>query len=168
MFPDMPDFDEKDKANLVDHFFAEINPLFALLHESVFREQLRLFLQLNSQPLPKTNRAALFLTILALVYALSIRFTEFMKVKGPNMENLTTEDRLFKYAFRMLLIFSVEWESFEIVQGWQLATLCLRISHKQSSFSNTLSQAINMVKLMGLGRFVAKSSDHHTYEILKA
>lgn len=167
-FPEMPDFSEKRKEGLVNYFFREINPLYAILHESVFREQLHVFLSLQSEPLQQGNRTALFLAMLALVYTLSIRFEEFLKATGPLMDSLQIEESLFKYAFRVALIFSLEWESYEIIQCWLLATLYLRISHKQCSFSNTLSQGLNMVRLMGLGRRDVRLDKPQTYENLKA
>lgn len=167
-FPDMHNFSDKYKEELVNYFFREINPLYAILHESVFREQLNVFLLLESEPLQQGNRTALFLAMLALVYTLSIRFQEFLKPNGPLMDNLQVEDCLFKYAFRVTLIFSLEWESFEIIQCWLLATLYLRVSHKQCSFSNTLIQGLNMVRLMGLGRKDVPIGKPQTYESLKA
>lgn len=167
-FPAMPGYSEAEKAELVDFFFAEINPLFALLHESVFREQLNVFFQLQTEPIKHGNRTALFSAMLTLVYALGIRFKEFLKLNGPKMKNLDVEDCLFKYAFRVTLIFLLEWESFELIQCLLLASLYLRITHKQCSFLITLSQALNMGRLMGLGLFLIKQKGPKTYEALKA
>lgn len=166
-FPTMLGYTDKDKTYLVEFFFTEINPLFAILHESVFREQLRMFSLLQADVLQQGNRTALFLAMLLLVFALSIRFSEFLKPKGPNMHNLHVEECLFKYALRVIQIFLLEWESFELIQCWLLTTLYLRLTHKQSSCGNALNQALNMARLMGLGLHVFRNGPN-PYEVLKA
>lgn len=166
--PMMNGFSDLDKAKLVDFFFDEINPLFAILHESVFREQLQLFLSLQTDPLQQGNRTALFLAQLLLVYALSIRFGEFVKPSGPDMGNLNIEEQLFKYAHKVTLIFTLEYESFELIQCWLLVTLYLRITHKQCSSGNTLTQGISMARLMGLGLNLLGKNGAKTYEGFKA
>lgn len=166
--PKMNGFSDLDKARLVDFFFVEINPLFAILHESVFREQLELFLSLQTDPLQQGNRTALFLAMLLLVYTLSIRFSEFLKPSGPDMGHLDVEESLFKYAHRVTQIFTLEWESFELIQCWLLVTLYLRITHKQSSSGNTLTQGISMARLMGIGLSLLGKNGAKTYEGLKS
>ncbi|WPK27515.1 hypothetical protein PUMCH_004906 [Australozyma saopauloensis] len=165
-YPEMPGFEATHKLDLINYFFREINPLFAVLHEPVFREQLSLFTRLEKEPLEQGNRTALFLAMLLLVYALGIRFTEFVKPNGPDMANLNVETTLFKYAHLVLLIFSLEWESIELVQCWLLAALYLRITHKQCSSNNTLCQAVSMARLMGIGRKL-RFRGPDTYEVTK-
>lgn len=166
--PIMTGYSDLEKAKLVDFYFQEINPLFAILHESVFREQLQVFLSLQTDPLQQGNRTALFLAKLLLVYALSIRFIEFLKPSGPDMGKLDVEESLFKYAHRVTLIFTLEWESFELIQCWLLVTLYLRITHKQNSFGNTLVQGISMARLMGIGLNLLSKNGAKIYEGFKA
>ena len=63
---------------------------------------------------------------------------------------LQLEEKLFKYGYKVISILSFEWESFELIQGWLLITLYLRVTHRQTSCSHALGQAMDMVKSMGL------------------
>lgn len=157
------------KDHYVDYFFTEVNPLYAILHEAVFREQIDAFKKLaETEPVNQTNSTALFLAMLCLVYALSIRFTEFLKPTGPSMEMLHLEESLFKYSHRVVLIFSFEWESFELIQCWLLVTLYLRISHRQTSANFAMGHAVNMCRSMGLGKTNQVIAEVTPYENLKA
>lgn len=166
--PDMAEMPDNGKHKYVDFFFREINPLFAILHETVFREQLRALEKLADSDVHNTDVTALFSSIVCLVCALSIRFTEFMKPEGPSLAMLKLEERLFKYSHRVVLIFSFEWESFELIQCWLLITLYLRISHRQTSANFALGHAITMTRSMGLGRTTQVTADVKPYEMLKA
>ncbi|CAI5759859.1 unnamed protein product [Candida verbasci] len=172
---DLPNKPENDLTleevnQLIDYFFKEINPLFAIIHDTVFREQFEAYLKLKKleqeekekekekekevdaqQHDSKTNQTKLFSAILYLILALSIRFHEFQKPKGPNIDRLKLEENLFKYGYKVVSILSFEWESFELIQSWLLISLYLRISHRQTSCSHALNQAIIMTKSMGLG-----------------
>ncbi|KAI5956246.1 STB4 [Candida jiufengensis] len=156
--PLLPTIDIKfDEKYLINYFFKEINPLFAILHETVFKEQYEAYDKLRKEELfkkdhdTKTNQTKLFSAILFLVYVLAIRFSEFQKPKGPNIEMLQLEEKLFKYAYKVISILSFEWESFELIQSWLLISLYLRVAHRQTSCSHALGQAVIMTKSMGLG-----------------
>ncbi|KAG7664368.1 STB4 [[Candida] subhashii] len=165
-----------DSKFYIDYYLTEINPLFAIIHETVFREQYEAYNKLVKEQLDeddqqtKTNQTRLFSAILCLIYALSIRFSEVSKPKGPKMELLELEEKFFKYGYKVISILSFEWESFELIQSWLLIGLYLRITHRQTSCSHALSQAIAMVKSMGLGfedenpKFLVSTA----YERLKA
>ena len=167
--PPLDDLPNGFRCHLVNFFFSEINPLYAILHEAVFREQIDAFKKLkDTNPANQSNQAALFLAMLCLVYALGIRFTEFMKADGPSMEMLHFEEKLFKYSHKVVLVFSFEWESFELIQCWLLVTLYLRISHRQTSANFAMGHAVTMCRSMGLGRTTQVIAEVTPYEILKA
>lgn len=171
--PEMPDLTkdllEDTQKYYIDFFFEEINPLFAIIHESVFREQLVYFQDmLAAQDVPNGNSTALFSAMLCLVFVLSIRFTEFRKPNGPSMQQLHLEERLFQYSHKVLLILSFEWESFELIQCWLLVTLYLRTAYRQTSSNFAMGHAVTMFRSMGLGRTSTVMADVTTYENLKA
>lgn len=165
--PDIKLLNEATKTHYVDFFFREINPLYAILHETVFREQIVAFNKQTNSGAP-TNVTALFQAMLCLVYALSNRFVQFMATDGPNMEMLRLEEKLFKYSHKVLQIFSFEWESFELIQCWLLATLYLRITHRQTAANSAFGHAISMCRSMGLFRDRKVTADVSTYDLLKA
>lgn len=167
--PQVDGFSEELKTHLVDFFFSEINPLYAILHETVFREQIDAFNKLkDTEPSNQSNQAALFLAMLGLVYALSIRFTEFMKPGGPSMPMLHLEEKLFKHSHKVVLVFSFEWESFELIQCWLLVTMYLRICHRQTSANFAMGHAVTMCRSMGLGATTQVVAEATPYELLKA
>lgn len=170
--PPMPQMDgisEDLKGHLVDYYFSEINPLYVILHEAVFREQIDAFNKLNdTESANQSNQAALFLAMLCLVYALSIRFNEFMKPDGPSMSMLHLEEKLFKYSHKVVLVFSFEWESFELIQCWLLVTMYLRICHRQTSANFAMGHAVTMCRSMGLGTTTQVLREVTQYEVLKA
>lgn len=167
--PAMEELSQDDKNRYVEFFFKEINPLYVILHEAVFKEQIDAFRKLAAtESVDQTNSTALFLAMLCLVYALSIRFTEFMKPDGPSMDMLHLEERLFKYSHKVVLLFSFEWESFELIQCWLLVTLYLRICHRQTSANFAMGHAVNMCRSMGLGKTTEVVAEVTHYEKLKA
>lgn len=149
------------KAHYVDYFFREINPLYGVVHETDFREQLA-----ASDGDTKSNFAVLFNAMLALVYALSIRFTEFSAATGPDMAMLRLEEDLFQYAHSVVQGILFEWELFELIQCWLLVTLYLRVALRQTSTYNALGRAVHMCRAMDLGRPV--EAGMAPYERLKA
>ncbi|KAI5968994.1 hypothetical protein CANMA_001991 [Candida margitis] len=161
--PPLPQLDiELDERYLIDFFFKEVNPLFAIIHETVFREQYEAYDKLMKEEAvttasgenkhdSKTNQTKLYSAILYLILALAIRFSEFQKPKSPDLEMLKLEEKLFKYGYKIVSILSFEWESFELIQSWLLIALYLRVAHRQTSSSHALGQAITMTKSMGLG-----------------
>ncbi|WEJ94934.1 fungal zinc cluster transcription factor [Yamadazyma tenuis] len=151
-----------------DYFFREINQLYALVHEPVFIQQLATYLEMadNSE---RTSQARLFEAMWYLMVALSIRFTEFEKKRDLSLEALEMEEKMFRYAYRVVSILSFQWESFELIQCWLLITLYLRITHRQTSCFYSLGYAVTMAKAMGISR---DSSRHRLlgtpYEEIKA
>lgn len=175
--PDLPDFQLPSKSEVYfEFFFREINSVFAILHENLFRDQARDYEELfrnqihldASERDAKTNQTRLFLAILYLVYALAIRFQEFQKEDGPSIETLQLEEQLFKYSYKVISILSFEWESFELIQSWLLITLYLRISHRQTSSYMALGRATTMTRSMGLGKNNPKLLTARPYIRLKA
>lgn len=166
--PKMPLLLELSGENkfLVDYYFREINPLFAVLHETVFREQLQGYHSALGRL--ETNTLALFSAMLCLVYCTAIRFTEFAKPQGPSMARLRLEERLFKYSHRVVQIFSFEWELFELIQCWVLITLYLRVAHRQTLTQYALANAVSMCHSMGLGVGNHGTGMATPYEFLKA
>lgn len=165
--PDVSEVSPEKRSYYVNFYFREINPLYVILHETVFCEQIEAFKNMPDDPLA-SNSTALLQALLYLVYALSIRFTEFMKPDGPSMPMLHLEERLFKYSHKVILIFSFEWESFELIQSWLLITLYLRITHRQTSANAAMGHAVNMSRAMGLGKTNQVTSSVTAYEVLKA
>lgn len=169
--PSLPEVNlDHDISFYVDYFFKEINPLFAIVHEPVFRLQVESYLALtNNNEIDDTNETKLFEAMLYLIVVIVIRFTEFQKKKDLKMENLDIEEILFKHCHRIVKILSFEWESFELIQCWLLMTLYLRVTHRQTSFFQSMGYAISMTKSMGLSR---RSVSHRipgtAYEGLKA
>lgn len=174
--PEVPQVGALDTAFYVDYFFREINPLYAILHESVFMEQVEVYNQQMGEEMrmsttskdSKVHQTRLFSALLFLVYALSIRFSEFAKPLGPSFELLGMEEVFFKYAHKVVLVLSFEWESFELTQAWLLIALYLRVVHRQTSSYHALGQAIFMAKSMGLGQTVPPLTTLTNYERLKA
>ncbi|KAG5417735.1 STB4 [Candida metapsilosis] len=159
--PSLPELEVTlDERYLIDFFFKEVNPLFAIVHETVFREQYEAYDKLMKEEKAmtgehkhdsKSNQTKLYSAILYLIFALAIRFSEFQKPKSPDLEMLKLEEKLFKYGYKIVSILSFEWESFELIQSWLLIALYLRVAHRQTSSSHALGQAITMTKSMGLG-----------------
>lgn len=165
--PRMDDICLQRQSEFLDFFFREINPIYAILHESVFREQYEAFQKLQSDE-PASNNTALFRAMIFLVFAMSIRFREFMKPNGPSMQMLQLEESLFKYSYETVQLFSQEWESFELIQCWLLTTLYLRITQRQTSCFFALGNAVNMCRGMGLGKYESIIPDIKPYTKLKA
>ncbi|CAG8062478.1 unnamed protein product [Penicillium nalgiovense] len=175
--PSVPDFELSSTDFHIDFYFQGINSLFAILHEAVFREQVLSYNNSISEErrsftVPtsdaRVHETRLFQAQLYLVYALSIRFSEFHKKNSNCVEMLNLEEKLFKYAHKVIQILSFEWESFELIQGWLLITLYLRITHRLSSSFMALGNAISMTRAMGLGHRDPIIRNTTSYEHLKA
>lgn len=170
--PDAPEIQlPREKEFYIDYFFKEINPVFGILHELAFREQVIVYDKIiseendrlrnlrtsggNSSKIrresrTRTNQTKLFTALLNLIFTLSIRFTEFAKKEGPVIKTLKLEETLMKYSYKVVSVLSFEWESFELIQCWLLMALYLRVSHRQTSSFNALGTAITMTRSMGL------------------
>lgn len=142
--PEMPAIQLPEPIEFyIDYFFREINPMFAIIHDSVFTEQFNDYQKLNSN-------SKLFEAMLYLIVCLSIRFTEMQKSNLSNLNSLITEEIIFKHCYTIVSSLSFQWISFELVQSWLLITLYLRICHRQSSTYAALGQAVTMAKSLGL------------------
>lgn len=178
--PSLPDIKlPQDNSFYIDYFFREINPLFAVLHETVFREQVEAYNKIFDDDAVHTKQSALerdakrhqtklFLAMLCLIYLLSIRFTEFQKPGGPSVEALHIEEKLFKYSHKVISILAFEWESIEIIQSLLLISLYLRITHRQTSSYMAMGHAITMTRSMGLAVDCKPMANMTDYERLKA
>lgn len=139
----------------IDYFFTDINPLFAIIHEPVFRQQLQTYNQtINSigKDPDSPQQVKLFEAMFYLIVVLAIRFSEFEKKKDFCLDTLVSEEILFKFCHKVVTTLSFQWESFELVQCWLLITLYLRVSHRQSSYFLALGQAVTMCRSMGIGK----------------
>lgn len=139
---------------LLDFFMQKINPLFGILHESVFRDQYENYLNnMHTENANGQSTTRLFTSILYLVFAIALRYSEnhpelIPGIKSRNYPSL--EEKLFDSAYEVVMKLSFEWESFELVQSWILITLYLRTCHRQISSYTSLGIAIRMCKGMGM------------------
>ncbi|SCU85253.1 LAMI_0C10616g1_1 [Lachancea mirantina] len=155
---------------LVDVYFARVNPVLALVHERVFRQQLRSGVLDEPQ-----GSSDLFAALLHLMMATALRFCEGRaeneQVIWDEAERTAvpagTEERLFAFAFRVISQLSFEWESFELIQGWLLVASYLRTCHRQTSCWQALGRAIHMCNGMALylNRF---PQNHSAYDEQRA
>lgn len=194
--PDTPDCELSglERNQLIDYFFREINALYGVLHEKVFRNQVDLYDSITgadgaAEPEPprpakrgrpprKSKDAAgidprvlqtkLFSAQLYFILALAIRMTEFAKPRGPSLARLELEERLFKYAHRTIEVLSFEWELFELIQLWVLCSLYLRVCHRQTLSYSAFQRAVTMTRLMGIGLSAGGPAGATQYELLKA
>lgn len=174
--PDMPQVNlPDDSETYINYFFQEINPLFAIVHEEIFRTQVADYEKLlanssqdHNEANSTINQARLFQSLLYLIYALAIRFIEFSRKDGPRLKHLDTEAKLFRYGYNLVNHLSFQWESFELIQAWLLITQYLRVTHRQNSVSMALSRAMSMIKSMGISLRYAKKRKSPPYELLKA
>ncbi|CDK27151.1 unnamed protein product [Kuraishia capsulata CBS 1993] len=155
---------------LVQFYLVNINPLFSILHEEGFLNQLiRYRRELYADEEIKSTR--LFMAMLSLVFAISIRFAEFHPAVPPDVRTKMRpglEEQLFLSAYEVVSKLSFEWQSLELIQSWILITLYLRTAHRQSSSHASLGTAIRMCKGMLLNVDVAIRTKCKTpYEITK-
>ncbi len=138
---------------LVDFFMGKINPLFGILHESVFRDQYENYLRNMEDGDSNQSTTRLFTSILYLVFAISLRYSENHPDLPLNIKTKvypSLEEKLFDDAYEVVTKLSFEWQSFELVQSWILITLYLRTCHRQISSYTSLGIAIRMCKGMGM------------------
>lgn len=139
---------------LLDFFMQRINPLYGILHESVFRDQYENYLNNIEVEIKKgQSTTRLFTSILYLVFAIALRYSENHPelIPGIKVRNYPSlEEKLFDEAYEVVMKLSFEWESFELVQSWILITLYLRTCHRQISSYTSLGIAIRMCKGMGM------------------
>lgn len=151
-FPSPPNL-ELDQKKYVDYFFSEVNSLYGVIHESVFRDQLNAYNELDGVDANETtesfSRIKIFRATIFLMYALSIRLMEYSS-QPPSTSVLNNEKLAFKYAYEITNLCSFEQESFDLIQAWLLITIYLRITHHQGSVYMALNRATSMAKLMGL------------------
>lgn len=153
--PDRPEYDFSPvSGELLDHFFKEINPLFGILStkfHSFFELNYTNFMKASSHTsLKSKSDIHLHSALLYFVFAISIRFTEFSRPEGPRKEWLQLESKCFEYAYRVVEILSFEFFSLELIQGWLLVTLYLRITNNQRSMMRALDLVNCMARTMGL------------------
>lgn len=161
---------DKELADwLIDFFFRKINPLFSIIHESVFRDQLVNYLKQLDQKLNESSR--LFTSILYLIFAISIRFSENHPSLPPHLKAKLyprLEEKLFASGHAVVEKLSFEWQSFELIQSWILITLYLRTTHRQNSSWFSLGVALRMTKGMSLNlNRIPEVFSKKTYEQLK-
>lgn len=150
---------EQLARRLMDYYFENINPLFAILHREMFMKQFEAYL-LD----PGQKMCRLFMAILHALCALSMRFCE---ISDNEVFEDKLEEKLFDDAYDTFHAFTFEWESVEIVQGYLLLYLYVRSCHRQSSSWSVLGTAIRMVFGLGLMNNLHVRSDATDYEVLK-
>lgn len=167
--PELPNVELPEPIDFyIDYFFRELNQLFAIIHEPVFRQQYSSYKEMTEKS-QKTSQAKLFEAMLYMIVSLSIRFTEFQKKKDLLLRVLEEEERLFWYCHRIVEILSFQWESFELIQCWLLITLYLRVTHRQTSYFFALGSAVTMARSMGIYKNISKIRQPGTaYEQIKA
>lgn len=155
---------------LLDFFFKKINPLYSIIHQKVFRIQFSNYLIGIESTSSRSSR--LFCSILYLIFAISIRYSEF-DPKTPSFvkQKITPylEEEFFTTAYDTVVLLSFEWQSFELIQSWILITFYLRTTHRQNSSFGALGTAIRMCKGMSLNlKDTIKSvRNNNNYEQLK-
>lgn len=188
--PQFFDFNNIKHINLIKKilhwYFKHCNPVFGIIHESVFWSQFNNKFLPNLNLVGKSNK--LFQSLLYLIIVITIRFNdglifqndiacvnlsngidfndwEFQFLHGTETVNL--EQHLFVYSYNLIQKLTFEWESFELIQSWLLIAFYLRTCYRQISAWNALSRAISLVKGMSLemNMFPLK---HHPYDERKA
>lgn len=144
---------------LVDYFFTYINPVYAVLHKPMFMKQYESFLLT-----PQKKEMRLFMSILHIVCAISMRFSEIMENK---QYEAGVEENLFDDAYGVLEAFTFEWESVEICQGWLLLTIYLRTCHRQPAAWSALGQAIRLASGLGVNHRTSFDCVFSEYDKLK-
>lgn len=134
--------DDPEARILLAYFFDKINPLHAILHKPMFMEQYDMCLLT-----PNKAQCRLFLALFHVVCAIAMRFMEICE-NAKFSDGL--EEKLFDDAFATLQAFAFEWESVEIIQGFLLMAVYLRVCHRQTSAWSVLGTAIRMCTGMGL------------------
>lgn len=130
------------ERRLLNYFFDHVNPLHVILHRPVFMKQYEAYL------VSKNKDDTLLLSALCnLACALGMRFSEVAE-KEEYPRGL--EEKLFESAHAVIRDLSFQWESIEIVQGWLLCALYLRICHRQTSTWMALGQAFRLCHSLGL------------------
>ncbi len=139
--PDL--IDNETSSFLVDYFMKNINPLFCIIHDNLFRLQLAKY-----QGRPDTDpEIRLFTALFHIICCIAMRFSEFEHNKYFQKG---LEEKLFSDAHQAIESMTFEYEYVEIIQGWLLICLYLRVSHRQTSCWNALGRACHMAKGMGL------------------
>ena len=153
-FPKPPDHDFTDThEHLVKYFFEEINPLFNVLshdYQTLFISSFDRFLLPKGHTATQKNIANLHSSLLYLVLAISLRFTEFQKSDGPQLEALRLETECFSYAHQVLQMISFEYFALEALQNWVLLGLYLRVTYSPRSLLHALDRANCMARNMEL------------------
>ncbi|ANZ76896.1 BA75_04348T0 [Komagataella pastoris] len=150
--------------------FDKINPLFSFIRPKVFGNQYDNYKLIVSREAPSES-TRLFTSILYLIFAISIRFSEAhpetpMEIKSKIYPKL--EERLFDSAHEVISKLSFEWQSFELIQSWILVTFYLRATHCQNSSFASLGTAIRMCKGMSLILNIVVEAPLRHYEVIKA
>lgn len=173
---DIINFDDPVQLDIVNKllrfYFDHLNPVFSIVHEQVFLQQF------NTGFLNKRqNSSKLFISMLYLILATSLRFYEGYSQSQPvafsqhQLDwlfkiNSSLEERLFHFAHEIVSRLSFEWESFELIQSWLLIAFYLRTCHRQTSCWNALGSAIRMCK--GMALYLNRFPQRHTlYEETK-
>ncbi|ODQ81651.1 hypothetical protein BABINDRAFT_159912 [Babjeviella inositovora NRRL Y-12698] len=156
--------DRTVERELLDYFFREINLLFAIVHESVFREQYAKYVA-DSGDARASNQTRLFAAILYLIFPLAMRFHEFQLADQPSPYRAGLEEALFEAGFAVIQKLSFEWESFELIQSWFLIFVYLRVLHRQTSLIHALGNAVSMSRSMSINY---RLSSRKPYNNMKA
>lgn len=149
LFPPMVELPPKEElltpslaSELLEYYFDHVNPLYAILHKSMFLTQYRSYTAAKDK-----SEHTLFTALLYIACATAMRYSEINHFKAyePGLE-----ENLFCVGQRIFETFTFQWESVELVQGWLLVAFYLRTAHRQSSVWCAIGQAVLLAKGMGL------------------
>lgn len=154
-FPERPHHDfGSSHLELLRYFFSEINPLYCVLPReflAFFTKSYSQFMVAASHPsLRLKNDVNLHMATLYLVFALSLRFTEFSRPEGPSDAMLQVETACFAYAREVVETILAEYFSLELLQAWMLVIIYLRTAYNQRALIKAIDLANCMARTMGL------------------
>lgn len=155
VMPERPKFDFSTVHELLlKYYFDEINPVLGIMNAHfldyfLLKDHENIKINMND-PVKLGKEDALLLAILHLIYSISIRFMEFEKMAGLDVNMLKIEESSFEFAYHLISTLSFEIVSLELIRAWLLATFYLRVSHTQRSCMAALDQANCMARSMGL------------------
>lgn len=154
-YPPLPSVNlDNHHLTLLNIFIEEVNSLYSILSRD-FLDYLKIsgppqsinIEKLNSE---NTNKRVLLSALTHLIYAISIRHQEFCKIDSLDANFIDIEIICFEYAYQVLSSFSFSYTSVDIVRGWLLITLYLRMTNRQKSVQYALGQANLTAKAMGM------------------
>lgn len=165
------DLVEGSQSQLVEYFLTMVNPLFALVHARVVREQYVQYVKEAQLPERTETQTLLFGTMVGLMCALSIRFMETLPegsalLPGARALDPGVEEELFESCRDTVQQLLYEWVLMELIQLWMLCFIYLRTAARQNLAAMALGLAVSMCNIMSLD--YGSNNDARPYDCLKA